>query len=688
MNDELKLLVEWSSPWEEFVTAIRPALSRSPEPLDGEARSGLFPYRGMLAALAVEILLLIVAILLPAKLASMRAFQPAAAPKYDVIYFSGDELPQMEDAGGAKAGTSGRSGGREGHHATQVIRVSRGPSLREQVVDAPQLNLPHSDSAVANLLAYKSVPGPPPAKGLESTSRRAEMPMSAIPPPADVQHDNAHAVPSLEASVIAPSPSALQRELPVRRAPGSRVDVTPPPVSVPKEITNLHPTLTLPPSMVVPPAPDNLEHQIGSVNTRAGVQELQKQIVPPTEQAGSAVGDRRAVNSLGNSAVVAPPAQLANASGARRQTGSLGDAGVVPPPAQVSGMTHKASAGLGDASVVPPPAQLNGSTGRQLANGLSAGTAVVPPPPSASSGNSASGAGGGRRGPADATANGIAPPSNSADSGIVLSNKPGAKVGVPGTASPGSLAMSPAGGDKPGLGGSGGGAGISHGVGPGSSTSGEGSGAKTSGTGPGSNEIANKGISPFPGTGGAGKGGNAPSAMPGVSVSGGTNNVVTLPSFGSDGKPPGDPAHSSTLKNQQGPGITVVATSRSGGAFNYYGALKGDKVYTIYIDTVLGTAVMQFADPKSATQSYPEDLTAPLAIRADLPANLHGSRLVIACTLDRSGMVKTPHVVESESPELSATILAALPNWKFRPAFRGEQPIEVNAILGFDIDTR
>ena len=180
-----------------------------------------FPDRGMLAALAIEILLLIAAILLPARLASMRAFQPAAPPKYDVIYFSGDELPQMEDAGGAKAGTSGRSGGREGHHATQVIRVARGPSLKEQVVDAPKLNLPHSDSAVANLLAYKSVPGPPPAKGLESTSRRPEMPMSAVPPPADVQHDNTHAVPSLEASVIAPSPSALQRELPVRRAPGS-----------------------------------------------------------------------------------------------------------------------------------------------------------------------------------------------------------------------------------------------------------------------------------------------------------------------------------------------------------------------------------------------------------------------------------------------------------------------------------
>ncbi len=54
MNDELKLLVEWSSPWQEFLTAIRPALGRSPEPLDGEAPIGLFPYRGMLASWIIE----------------------------------------------------------------------------------------------------------------------------------------------------------------------------------------------------------------------------------------------------------------------------------------------------------------------------------------------------------------------------------------------------------------------------------------------------------------------------------------------------------------------------------------------------------------------------------------------------------------------------------------------------------
>jgi len=162
MNDAPKLLVEWSSPWQEFRTAIRPALERSLEPLGGEAPVGLFPYRQMLASWVLEVALLVLAIVLPAKLAGLGPYQPPPLPKYDVIYFSGDELPQVEDAGGARAGRSGRAGGHQAHHRTQTIRVARGDSLREKVVDAPKLNLPQSDSAVANLLAYKPIPGPAP----------------------------------------------------------------------------------------------------------------------------------------------------------------------------------------------------------------------------------------------------------------------------------------------------------------------------------------------------------------------------------------------------------------------------------------------------------------------------------------------------------------------------------------------
>ena len=594
MNDAPNFLVEWSSPWQEFVTAIRPALARSPERLAGEARSGLFPYKGMLGSWLLEVALLVLVILLPAKLASMRPFVPPPLPKYDVIYFSGDELPQTEDAGGAQAGKSGRAGGREGYHRTQTIRVSRGNSLRQTVVDAPKLNLPHSDSAVANLLAYKPIPGPPPAEGMKSSRSAPTLSPTAIAPPPEVQRDKMQAAPSLASSVIAPAPAFPQREIALLHLPGSQgVAVIPPPVSAPEQDTTLNPKLLLPaPSVIAPPPTISRE--------------------TPRNGSGFGVG---------------------------------GGAGVVPPPPTVSGGSSLTGRG-------------SGNRGAGLGGPGDLGAVATPP-------SNGGGTGGG--------------------TGIVISSQPGSKVGLPGGGGAGSLAMSPSGGAEAGLGGSGGGSGIGRGNGPGSGFSGEGRGAGKEGTGRGSDPNAHGGISPYPGPGGAGCGVNGKSAIPGVSVRGG-GNVITLPSFSSGGDQPEVPGRSSATDNR-GPGITVVATSRSGGAFNYYGVLKGDKVYTIYIETVLGTAVMQFADPTSANHPYAEDLTAPQPLRADLPANLARSRLVIACILDRSGLLRNPKVLDPGPAEMTSKVLAALTNWKFRPVLRGDTPVEVNAILGFNIDT-
>ncbi|HET7441688.1 MAG TPA: hypothetical protein VFJ47_10330, partial [Terriglobales bacterium] len=213
-----KLLVEWSSRWEEFVSSIRPALGRSRRPLAGEAHSGLFPFRGILVSWLLESALLVTAIILPEKLASMRPYTPPPMPKYDVIYFSGDELPQTEDAGGAQSGHSGRAGGRQAHHRTQTIRVARGDSPSEKVVDAPKLNLPRSDSPVANLLAFKQLPGAAPTEGLKSKLASAALPqMSVVPPTPQVSRDQMLTAPALNAGVIAPPPQ-LPREK-MRAAP-------------------------------------------------------------------------------------------------------------------------------------------------------------------------------------------------------------------------------------------------------------------------------------------------------------------------------------------------------------------------------------------------------------------------------------------------------------------------------------
>jgi len=258
---------------------------------------------------------------------------------------------------------------------------------------------------------------------------------------------------------------------------------------------------------------------------------------------------------------------------------------------------------------------------------------------------------------------------------------------LPNSTGGGAIAMSPSGTAKSGLGGSGGGSGIGKGNGPGSGMQGEGSGAGKEGTGRGSDPNARGGISPHPGPGGAGTGTSGTPAMPGVSVEGGTT-TLTLPSFGSPGgDAPSSPGRSSTNAHK-GSGVTIEATPRSGGVFAYYDVLKGDRNYSIYIETSLGTAVMQYADAASAAHPSSEKLIEPEAMRKDLPDGLRPTRVVIACILDRSGDLKDLKVLEPGGAATTSKILVALHSWKFRPAFRGDEPVEVNAIIGFGIDTR
>jgi len=172
----------------------------------------------------------------------------------------------------------------------------------------------------------------------------------------------------------------------------------------------------------------------------------------------------------------------------------------------------------------------------------------------------------------------------------------------------------------------------------------------------------------------------------GISVQGGS--IITLPSFGSTPNDPTVAGRSGTTSGHRGPGITVVATSRSGGAFNFYGALKGDRVYTTYIDTTLGTVVLQFADPATDTGTYSEELNAPEPLRKDLPVSTSHARVVVSATIDREGNFKNLHIVDGKASVLAAKLLPSLQTWRFRPVLRGDQPIEVTAILGFNIDTR
>jgi len=616
---ELNLLVPWTPRWHNFVTNIRPALARKERPLAGEVAIGFVPFRGLVGAWVLEALLLFAVITLPGKFASLHPTFVPPKPKNDVIYYSGEELPQTEDSGGAPSGQAGRPGGREAFHRTQVIKVAREQKLTEQVLDAPKLTLPASAVPVANLLAIQRVIGPPPSEGLRSSLKAAPLPnLAPVPPAPEIAHENLRKNQTLTASIVPPAPIA-PRDMPQAHFPEMRTEVVPPPVSAPPRDSTNTARLTLPAVSVVAPPPS---------------------ISNETSRVAGQLASRPSVD------VVPPPPETSMGQVTGRNVPSL-NASVVPPPPNISGGTLESGRGLGH-------------TGAGAGQTLAQGTIVAPP---ANAGGTAQSA------------------------AAIISSKPGPALGAPTSGERGALAMSPSGGNTPGIGGSGGGTGNSTGPDSGSAKAGAGPGSGKVGSGPGASTTAKIGTSNVPGPGGAGTGSRPGVPItPGISVQGGS--IINLPSFGST---PGDPtaaAHSTDMASHRGPGITVVATSRSGGAFNFYGALKGDRVYTTYLDTTLGTVVLQFADPASDTGAYSEELNAPEPIRKTLPPSTSHTRVVFSCTIDREGNLKNLKAVDGRSSMLTAKLLPALETWRFRPVLRGDKPIEVTAILGFNIDTR
>jgi TonB family protein len=93
---------------------------------------------------------------------------------------------------------------------------------------------------------------------------------------------------------------------------------------------------------------------------------------------------------------------------------------------------------------------------------------------------------------------------------------------------------------------------------------------------------------------------------------------------------------------------------------------------------------MEYAEETASARG---SLSPPQSIRTNLPEGLPRARIVVTCTLDTSGNLKNVRVLEAGPADMTAKILAALRSWKFQPAMRGTQPVEVVAILGFGIDT-
>lgn len=597
MTQGPSFLVEWEPRWQGFTTSIGPALSRSGPPLLAECNEGMKPGRSTVASFLVHgaaVLFIVTvfthALRLPAYV-HVDPYDTFDAEQYHIIYYRGQNLPEMTDPGGAQAGLSGTSGGRELYHPTQTIRIARGNKMVDTVVDAPSLKLPRTNERVANILSSPAGPAAaPPMSGWRSAQNTPNLSSSVAPVPAapSIQRDQ-FKTPELNASVVEPPPS-VPRQIAGMRLPEARLDAAPAPVTASPRDLGYKPKLQMGVPSVVEPAP-NASLPIGSRNVD-----------------GPAIA-------------------------------SIQEVDIVPPsPSGVPG-----GAGGGGGTIGSALKSLSTMIGSLAGSGSAPG-------------------GGGM--------------------GLIVSANPGGAVGIPANGEPGSLAMSPNGGKEPGMGGSGGGTGIGNGTGPGSGTHGNGPGAVSGGTGLGSGALR-PGTSMGPGPGGSGTGqGNA--GIPGVTIRGGH---VTLPSFATASSTPGSPSHTPAEKRRP-PAITIIATSRSGGALNLYGALKGSKVYTIYIDTQIGMAVFQYAERATSQSDFQQDLTAPEPMASDVPGDIPKARVLLSCIMDKSGTLKNFRVLDSGAAEVTQRVIAALSRWRFRPVLRGDDPVDVDAIVGFNIDTR
>jgi hypothetical protein len=582
---------------------VPPAFLRKTTPLAIEVRTGTFD-RWSVSISAVAHLAIFLVLLggYQSHQASQVLLKAGAQRSFDVIYFSGPYLPPLEDRGGALIGVSGRSGGRELKHL-QNIRVARGTKVAPITVDAPNLKLPHTDKAVANLLAVRPVAPSAPVQALRSMLGKLGFAPDVVPPAPKVDLPQ-RAAPQLSAEVVPPSPDATS----LNRKPAAQVkiDAVPAPVSAPVRDTNAMARLRLP-ADVAPPPPSGISR------TRA---------LP---------------RGMSGSPQVAPPPPDIAAVKTGSPTGSPN--------------------GIGAAEVVPPPPSATEIADGALSSALNALSSAV------------RAAGIGKTDPP----------------GVIASAHPGKDVAIPNSTGAGEISLSANGTNALGRGGAGGGAGIGSGSGPGNAASGNGPGAGIADIGPGA--ASGRGNSPVAGDGGAG---NSPTATSSSGVwvaSKMPAGSVNIPSFSTSGEAL-SPGRSPAEQRRRKPGVTVIGTSRSGGALNQYGALPGSRVYTVYIDTDAGTAVLEYSSADTSGKEFTQDLIAPEAVRAEVPTDLRRARFVVACVVDRSGLLRNLRVLQSSSPATVTRVIAMLHEWRFRPVLRGNAAIEVNAIVGFNIDTR
>jgi hypothetical protein len=183
------------------------------------------------------------------------------------------------------------------------------------------------------------------------------------------------------------------------------------------------------------------------------------------------------------------------------------------------------------------------------------------------------------------------------------------------------------------------------------------------------------------GSGGAGTSPEGPPSA--VSIK---NGVVELGSFG--GVSAGSASAGAAPLKGRRPDIIIVSSARSVQILQQFAKRLGSDIYTVYLNASGTTAVMQYSDNvRSRSSKFTQDISAPESINTNLPAELRNLHQVVSCVLSADGSLKNIALLTTPAPSTAAKWQRSLAQWKFRPAYRGDDPISVQVLIGFGIDT-
>jgi TonB family protein len=228
---------------------------------------------------------------------------------------------------------------------------------------------------------------------------------------------------------------------------------------------------------------------------------------------------------------------------------------------------------------------------------------------------------------------------------------------------------------------------------------GEPAGTGAGGNGAGGTGIAGSGT----GAGAAGSGtggGEGVAGPPGISITGGD------PSGGPAVAGPARPAPARPLPERPAPRLDLsvpadrtppaAAIDRAGRGTPAEQVLGPRRIYTLHVNmpnltSVTGSWVLRFAEMDIGApveMRLADELTGPLPLRKVDPryppalakARIEGE-VILYAIIRRDGTVDSIQVVRGLEPELDANAMEALARWRFKPAERGGQPVDLEAVV-------